>query len=86
MLLQSYDFLHLFDTQNCRMQTAAAPVGNITTGVELVRRMRDQAVYGMVYPLITKSDGTVRKDESGAVWLSRSVLRLIVLPVLDGYR
>ena len=72
MLLQSYDFLHLFDTQGCRMQTGGSDQwGNITTGVELVRRMRDQAVYGMVYPLITKSDGSkFGKTESGAVWLS----------------
>jgi tyrosyl-tRNA synthetase len=72
MLLQSYDFLHLFDTQGCRMQTGGSDQwGNITTGVELVRRMRDQAVYGMVYPLITKADGTkFGKTESGAVWLS----------------
>ncbi len=72
MLLQSYDFLHLFDTEGCIMQTGGSDQwGNITTGVELIRRMRDQTAYAMVYPLITKADGTkFGKTESGSVWLS----------------
>ncbi len=45
--------------------------GNITAGVELIRRMRGKSVGGLVYPLITKSDGTkFGKTESGTVWLS----------------
>ena len=72
MLLQSYDFLHLHDTTGCRLQTGGSDQwGNITAGAELVRRVRGQSVYGLVYPLITKSDGTkFGKTESGAVWLS----------------
>jgi tyrosyl-tRNA synthetase len=72
MLLQSYDFLHLYDTLGCRMQTGGSDQwGNITTGVELIRRMRDQAAYALVYPLITKADGSkFGKTESGSVWLS----------------
>ncbi len=72
MLLQSYDFLHLHDTTGCRMQTGGSDQwGNITAGVELVRRTRGASVFGLVYPLITKSDGTkFGKTESGAVWLS----------------
>lgn len=72
MLLQSYDFVHLYDQFGCRMQTGGSDQwGNITAGVELVRRMRSQNVYGMVYPLITKNDGTkFGKTESGSVWLS----------------
>jgi tyrosyl-tRNA synthetase len=72
MLLQSYDFLHLADTQGCKLQTGGSDQwGNITAGVELIRRMRGTPVYGMVYPLITKADGTkFGKTESGAVWLS----------------
>jgi tyrosyl-tRNA synthetase len=72
MLLQSYDFLHLFDTEGCRMQTGGSDQwGNITTGIELIRRTRDQAAYAMVYPLITKADGTkFGKTESGSVWIS----------------
>jgi len=72
MLLQSYDFLHLHDAVGCKLQTGGSDQwGNITAGVELTRRMRGSSVYGMVYPLITKSDGTkFGKTESGSVWLS----------------
>lgn len=72
MLLQSYDYLHLFDTQGCRMQTGGSDQwGNITTGVELIRRTRDQAAYALVYPLITKADGSkFGKTKSGSIWLS----------------
>jgi tyrosyl-tRNA synthetase len=71
MLLQSYDFLYLYDHYGCRLQTGGSEQwGNITAGVELIRRMRSESAYGMVYPLITKSDGTkFGKTESGAVWL-----------------
>jgi tyrosyl-tRNA synthetase len=72
MLLQSYDFLHLYDVTGCKLQTGGSDQwGNITAGVELTRRMRGAAVYGMVYPLITKADGTkFGKTETGSVWLS----------------
>jgi tyrosyl-tRNA synthetase len=72
MLLQSYDFVHLHDAAGCKLQTGGSDQwGNITAGVELIRRMRGGTAYGMVYPLITKSDGTkFGKTESGAVWLS----------------
>ncbi len=71
MLLQSYDFLYLYDHYGCRLQTGGSDQwGNITAGVELVRRMRAEQVYGMVYPLITKADGTkFGKTEGGSVWL-----------------
>jgi tyrosyl-tRNA synthetase len=72
MLLQSYDFMHLYDVEGCMLQTGGSDQwGNITAGVELIRRTRSAAAYGMVYPLITKSDGTkFGKTESGSVWLS----------------
>jgi len=72
MLLQSYDFLHLFDTNGCIMQTGGSDQwGNITAGAELIRRMRGKPAYGMVYPLITKADGTkFGKTAAGAVWLA----------------
>ncbi len=72
MLLQSYDFLQLHDQVNCRLQTGGSDQwGNITAGVELIRRMRGKSAYGVVYPLITKADGTkFGKTESGSVWLS----------------
>jgi tyrosyl-tRNA synthetase len=72
MLLQSYDFYHLNKTTGCKLQTGGSDQwGNITAGTELIRRMSGNAAYGMVYPLITKSDGTkFGKTESGSVWLS----------------
>jgi tyrosyl-tRNA synthetase len=72
MLLQSYDFLHLHDHFNCMLQTGGSDQwGNITAGVELIRRMRGKAAGALVYPLITKSDGTkFGKTESGSVWLA----------------
>jgi tyrosyl-tRNA synthetase len=72
MLLQSYDFLHLNIHEGCVMQTGGSDQwGNITAGAELVRRVRGQPAYAMVYPLITKADGTkFGKTEAGAVWLS----------------
>ncbi|MCA9924535.1 MAG: tyrosine--tRNA ligase [Anaerolineales bacterium] len=72
MLLQAYDFLHLFQTHNCVMQAGGSDQwGNITAGVELIRRSLGQRAHGLVYPLVTKADGTkFGKTESGTVWLS----------------
>ena len=72
MLLQSYDYLHLHDHADCTLQTGGSDQwGNITAGVELIRRMRGKPAGALVYPLITKADGTkFGKTESGAVWLS----------------
>jgi tyrosyl-tRNA synthetase len=72
MLMQSYDFLHLFQAENCLMQTGGSDQwGNITAGTELIRRVTGQSAYAMVYPLITKADGTkFGKTETGTVWLS----------------
>ena len=71
MLLQAYDFLHLFDTRGCRLQLGASDQwGNITMGVDLIRRLRGTEVYGLTTPLVTKADGTkFGKTESGTVWL-----------------
>lgn len=71
MLLQSYDFLHLYRTYGCVLQTGGSDQwGNITAGVELIRRVTGKPAYGLVYPLITKADGSkFGKTESGAVWL-----------------
>jgi tyrosyl-tRNA synthetase len=74
MLLQSYDFLYLHDQEKCKLQTGGSDQwGNITAGVELIRRVRggERQAFGMVYPLITKADGTkFGKTESGTVWLA----------------
>ena len=71
MLLQSYDFLHLYRTQNCVLQTGGSDQwGNITAGSDLIRREGGKA-HGLVYPLITKADGTkFGKTAAGAVWLA----------------
>ncbi|MFR9503631.1 MAG: tyrosine--tRNA ligase [Rikenellaceae bacterium] len=73
-LVQGYDFLHLYENMNCKIQLGGADQwGNITTGTELIRRkMGSEAeAFGIVCPLITKADGTkFGKTESGNVWLS----------------
>ena len=71
MLLQGYDFLHLFDLHGCTVQAGGSDQwGNITTGMELIRRMRGKKAHGIVFPLITKSDGTkFGKTEAGTIWL-----------------
>jgi tyrosyl-tRNA synthetase len=71
MLLQAYDFLHLFDTFGCRLQLGGSDQwGNITAGIELVRKVRQEEVWGLTTPLVLKPDGTkFGKTESGTVWL-----------------
>ena len=71
-LVQGYDFLHLFDTMECRMQLGGSDQwGNITTGMELIRRKLGGEAYGLTCPLIKKADGTkFGKTESGNIWLS----------------
>ncbi|MDE6624465.1 MAG: tyrosine--tRNA ligase [Alistipes sp.] len=70
-LVQGYDFLHLYQTMNCRIQLGGADQwGNITTGTELIRRKAGGEAYAITCPLITKADGTkFGKTESGNVWL-----------------
>ncbi len=70
-LLQGYDFLHLYQTKNCKLQMGGSDQwGNITTGTELIRRTCGGEAYALTCPLITKSDGVkFGKTESGNVWL-----------------
>ena len=72
MLLQAYDFLELYNTHNCRLQMGGSDQwGNIVAGVELIRRMRQETVFGVTFPLITTSGGAkMGKTASGAVWLA----------------
>jgi tyrosyl-tRNA synthetase len=74
MLLQAYDFLHLFDTHGCRLQMGGSDQwGNITVGIDLIRRARGTEAYGLTMPLLLKPDGTkYGKSESGTVWLDRA--------------
>ncbi len=72
-LLQGYDFLHLYQEKNCRIQVGGSDQwGNITTGTELIRRVSGGEAYALVCPLITKADGSkFGKTESGNVWLDK---------------
>lgn len=70
-LLQGYDFLHLYETKNCKLQMGGSDQwGNITTGAELIRRTNGGEVFALTCPLITKADGgKFGKTESGNIWL-----------------
>ncbi len=72
-LLQGYDFLHLYQHKNCKLQMGGSDQwGNITTGTELIRRKTGGEAFALVCPLITKADGgKFGKTESGNVWLDR---------------
>ncbi|MGG2095089.1 tyrosine--tRNA ligase [Bacillus sp. S13(2024)] len=72
MILQSYDFLNLYQTYGCKLQIGGSDQwGNITAGLELIRKSEEDAkAFGLTVPLVTKSDGTkFGKTEGGAVWL-----------------
>ncbi len=71
VLLQSMDYLNLFRDHGVRLQTGGSDQwGNITAGVELVRRTEGERVHALATPLVTKADGTkFGKTESGSIWL-----------------
>lgn len=72
MILQSLDFLKLYETENCRLQIGGSDQwGNITAGLELIRKTHEEAkAFGLTVPLVTKADGTkFGKTEGNAVWL-----------------
>src|SRR5579885_1577961 len=77
MLLQAYDFYVLNERENCRLQIGGSDQwGNITAGIELIRRMRAtegrpvEEAYGLTHPLVSKADGTkFGKSEKGNIWL-----------------
>lgn len=71
MLLQSYDFVALFDRYNCTLQMGATDQwGNIVSGADLVRRLRNTEVFGLTTPLVTRADGKkFGKSEGGNIWL-----------------
>ncbi|HLL63046.1 MAG TPA: tyrosine--tRNA ligase [Propionibacteriaceae bacterium] len=71
VLLQSFDYLQLFRGYGCTLQTGGSDQwGNITAGVELIRRAEGVRVHALATPLLTKADGTkFGKTESGTVWL-----------------
>jgi tyrosyl-tRNA synthetase len=71
MLLQAFDFYHLRKEFNCELQIGGSDQwGNITAGIDLIRKKLGVPAYGLTFPLLTKADGTkFSKTESGAVWL-----------------
>ncbi len=71
MIMQSLDFLWLFEHKNCLMQVAGQDQwGNITAGIDLIRKKTGKEAYGFTMPLITKKDGTkFGKSEGNAIWL-----------------
>ncbi len=71
LLLQAYDFLELFRREGCTLQAGGSDQwGNITAGIDLVRRVTGEQAYGLVAPLLTTAQGTkFGKTEAGAVWL-----------------
>jgi len=71
MLLQAYDFLKLNQDLNCELQIGGSDQwGNITAGIDLIRKTTQKEVYGLTFPLVTKADGTkFGKTETGTIWL-----------------
>ena len=74
MLLQAYDFLHLFRKEQCTIQVGGSDQwGNITAGIDLIRRVEDGEAHGLVAPLFTTAAGAkFGKTAGGAVWLDPS--------------
>ncbi len=74
MILQALDFLYLFEHRNCTLQVAGSDQwGNITSGIELIRKKLDKKAYGMVMPLVTDSTGKkFGKTEGNALWLDKN--------------
>jgi tyrosyl-tRNA synthetase len=75
VLLQSLDYLELYRRYNCTLQTGGSDQwGNLTAGVELIRRTEGGKAHALATPLVTKADGTkFGKTESGSVWLDREL-------------
>lgn len=70
-LIQAYDFYHLYKTKKCEVQIGGSDQwGNITAGIELIKKIQGQKAYALTTPLLTKSDGTkFGKTEQGNIWL-----------------
>lgn len=74
MLMQGFDFVHLYQEKNCIMEVAGSDQwGNITTGVDLIRKMLDKTAYAFTMPLILDSTGKkFGKSEGNALWLDKN--------------
>ena len=71
LVLQAYDFLQLFDRHGCTLQMGGSDQwGNITAGIELIRKVRGKKAHGLVWPLMKTAAGTkFGKTEAGTIWL-----------------
>ena len=71
LLLQARDFVELFDRYNCALQMGGSDQwGNITAGIDLIRKVRGKKAHGLVWPLMKTASGVkFGKTEAGAVWL-----------------
>ncbi len=72
-LLQGYDFLHLYDAENCRIQVGGSDQwGNITAGIDLIHKLRGAEAYGVTFPLVCDSmNRKLGKSEEGAIYLDQ---------------
>lgn len=72
MILQSLDFLRLFEKYNCQLQIGGSDQwGNITAGIDLIKKKKEKEVYGLTMPLVSKASGEkFGKTESGTIWLN----------------
>lgn len=72
LLIQSYDYYHLFRERNVTLQLGGSDQwSNILGGIELVKKLTGKSVYGLTWPLLTRADGKkFGKSEEGAIWLS----------------
>ena len=75
MILQAYDFLQLYRKKNCILQIGGSDQwGNITNGVDLIRRILKKESFGLTSPLITLASGSkMGKTEKGAIWLNEDL-------------
>jgi len=73
MIMQALDFLHLYQTKNCTMQCAGSDQwGNITAGIDLIRKKEGKEAYGFTMPLVTDKNGKkFGKSEGNAYWLDK---------------
>ena len=75
MLIQAKDFHHLYETYGCRVQAGGSDQwGNITAGIDLIRRKGGEQAYGLTCPLLTAASGQkFGKSEEGAIWLDKKL-------------
>ena len=85
LLLQARDFLELFDRYGCSLQMGGSDQwGNITAGIDLMRKLRGKKAHGLVWPLMTTASGAkFGKTEAGTIWLDAATdVAVQVLSVL----